>query len=280
LNFSFIKHYEDKIKHEIEDRSSVNPWNYPDAAIITMFLAFIVGIALALPFKILKEKEVTLSMLGPRQELINQILSLTTEKDNLKDSLLKEREQLGKIEQSLGQKVEEGQVLMEKYGETSLLAGTRGIQGPGIILKLEESNDTIPIGEDLTPYLIHQEDLLNITNELWAAGAEAMAIRSGDTIERIVTTTAIRCVGPVVNVNNQPMAPPFEILTIGNPQGLRQALEGPGRVLQPLAFFNIKYTLTEQANIVLPPYSGAINTRFAKSTEEPANKQPSNEGGN
>jgi uncharacterized protein YlxW (UPF0749 family) len=154
------------------------------------------------------------------------------------------------------------------------------VQGPGIILRLEESNDSIPLGEDLAPYLIHQEDLLNITNELWAAGAEAMAIRSGDTLERIVTTTAIRCVGPVVNVNNQPMAPPFEILTIGNPQGLHQVLEGPGGVLQPLAFFNIKYTITEQANIVLPPYSGAINIRFTKPAEESVNSEPANKEGN
>ena len=250
-----------------EKRNVVNPWDYPDAAIITMVLALIVGVALSLPFKILKEKEVKPFMLGPRQELINQILSLTAEKDGLKDALLNEREQLGKLEQSLGQKVEEGELLMEKYHETSLLAGTRAVRGEGIILKLEESDETVPTGEELSPYLIHQEDLLNITNELWAAGAEAMAIRSGDTIERVVTSTAIRCVGPVVNVNNQAMAPPFEIIAIGNPSGLRQALEGPGRVLAPLAFFNISYSIIEYSDLVLPPYSGAISTRFTMATE-------------
>lgn len=241
---------------------------HPEIVIIILIFALIIGLILSLPFKVLKEKEVKSFMLGPRQDLINQVLALSEEKDELKDALMKEREQLGELEQSLGQKEMEGKLLMERFRDASLLAGLRAVNGKGIILRLEESNENIPAGEEIAPYLIHHEDLLNITNELWAAGTEAMAIRSGETIERIVVSTAIRCAGPVVHVNNQPMTPPFEILAIGDPLKLRQTLEGPGRVLQPLAFFRISYSIEESDNISLPPYSGAISTQFTTPAED------------
>lgn len=245
-------------------------WQHPEIVIIILILAFLIGLILSLPFKILKEKESRSYILGPRQDLINQILALSEEKDELKDALMKEREQLGSLEQSLGKKEKEGKLLLQRFRDASLLAGVRAVSGKGIILRLEESDDNIPSGEEIAPYLIHHEDLLNITNELWAAGAEAMAIRSHETIERIVVSTAIRCAGPVVNINNQPMSPPFEILAIGDPKGLRQALEGPGRVLQPLEFFRISYSIEESESITLPPYSGAIITRFTQPADDSA----------
>lgn len=241
---------------------------HPEIVIIILIFALFIGLILSFPFKVLKEKETKSFMLGPRQDLINQILSLSEEKDDLKDALMKEREQLGELEQSLGKKEKESKLLLNRFRDASLLAGVRAVSGRGIILRLEESTENIPSGEEVAPYLIHHEDLLNITNELWAAGTEAMAIRSGETIERIVVSTAIRCAGPVVNVNNQPMTPPFEILAIGDPLKLRQTLEGPGRVLQPLAFFRISYTIEDSDNITLPPYSGAISTQFTTPAED------------
>jgi uncharacterized protein YlxW (UPF0749 family) len=257
-------------------------WRNTETIVVAMILALLAGVFLAIPFKILNSMQQNAEdkanpanqagrmsfIYAPRQELISTIITLTDEKDNLKDSLMKERDQLGKLEKSMGQMEVESETLLESYRDASILAGLRGVKGQGIILRLEEAKEPIPAGEEVNPYLIHQEDLLNITNELWAAGAEAMAIRSSDKIERIVTTTAIRCVGPVVLVNNQPMAPPFEILTIGDPLILRQSLEGPGRVLQPLSYFNITYTIEDSQEITIPPFSGAIRTDFIELTEE------------
>jgi uncharacterized protein YlxW (UPF0749 family) len=263
--FSFNDLSHKKILPKLMDDSLIHPDEFP---VIAFILAFIVGTTLSIPFKMIKEKEVTPSMLGPRQELINQIVMLSNEKDELKDALAKEREHSGKLEESYGQKEQERELLLERFREAALLAGLRGVKGRGIILHLAEVGDISPSSSDMSLYLIHQEDLLNITNELWAAGAEAMAIGSGNKLERIVTTTAIRCVGPVVQVNNQSMAPPYEILAIGDPQQLRDALQMPGGVLQPLKYFQITYFIEEKDEIILPPYSGVISTTYTQPLEE------------
>ena len=244
-------------------------WHLIEFSAATLMLAFLVGFSLSLPFNLIKKKEVKPSMLGSRLELITQIMSLTKEKDDLKDALTKEREQLGVLEESLGQKEKERELVLGRFREASLLAGLRAVKGAGIVLTLAESNEGVPKNEEeVSSYLIHQEDLLNITNELWAAGAEALAIKSGNTFERIVASTAIRCVGPVVQVNNQAMAPPFEILAIGDPQRLRQSLEMPGGVLQPLTYFKITYMIEEKSEIIIPPYSGAVGMNYAQPVEE------------
>jgi len=264
--FPFTEFKHKKIWPRLADDRLIHPAEFP---LIAFILAFFVGMTLSIPFKMIKEREVKPSMLGSRQELINQIVTLSNEKDDLKDALGKEREQLGKLDESLGKKEQERELLLDRFREASLLAGLRGVKGKGIILHLAETNESIPSTTDISLYLIHQEDLLNITNELWAAGAEAMAIKSGDKIERIVATTAIRCVGPVVRVNNQSMAPPYEILTIGDPRQLREALDMPGGVLQPLQFFRITYSIEEKDEIILPPYSGVISSQYTQPLEEP-----------
>ena len=65
-------------------------------------------------------------------------------------------------------------------------------------------------------YIIHDDDLLRVINELRAAGAEAIAING----ERIVAMSEIRCAGPTLSVNNNRSAPPYEIKAIGNPNNL------------------------------------------------------------
>lgn len=264
--FPFTEFKHKKIWPRLANDRLVHPAEFP---LIAFILAFLVGMTLSIPFKMIKEKEVKPSMLGSRQELINEIINLTKEKDELKDALAKEREQLGKLDESLGKKEQERELLLKRFREASLLAGLRAVKGKGIVLRLSESGTSgASSGTDVSLYLIHQEDLLNITNELWAAGAEAMAIKSGDKIERIIATTAIRCVGPVVQVNNQSMAPPFEILAIGNPHQLKEALQMPGGVLQPLQFFGINYTIEEKDELILPPFSGVISSHYTQPLEE------------
>ena len=67
-------------------------------------------------------------------------------------------------------------------------------------------------------YIIHDEDLLRVLNELCAAGAEAISIND----QRIVATTEVRCAGPTVSVNNVRSAPPYVIKAIGNPKKFDQ----------------------------------------------------------
>ena len=136
-----------------------------------------------------------------------------------------------------------------------LLSGTTDVQGEGIVITLEDGITS--------EALVHDSDVLTLVNELRLAGAEAISVNN----QRIITTSAIRCVGPVIQVNYQKVAAPFEIKAIGNAQYLESALTIKNGVVDVLKGYGLKVTLTRQTNVSIPKYEGALSFNFAKQGE-------------
>lgn len=84
-------------------------------------------------------------------------------------------------------------------------AGLCAVEGPGIMVTLNDSKQKVKLGDNQNLYIVHDEDLLRVINELRAAGAEAIAIND----QRLVSRSEIRCVGPTVTVNGKMFGPPF-----------------------------------------------------------------------
>lgn len=145
---------------------------------------------------------------------------------------------------------------MKKEIQTlGLLSGTTDVQGEGITIVLEDG---------LTAdSLVHDSDVLTLVNELKLAGAEAISVND----QRIITTSAIRCVGPVIQVNYQKVAAPFKIKAIGNAQYLESALTIKNGVVDVLKGYGLKVTLTRETNVSIPKYEGALSFEFAKQGE-------------
>ena len=118
-------------------------------------------------------------------------------------------------------------------------AGDIALEGKGIRLVLDDSKISTKPGENPNLYIIHEDDLLRVVNELRAAGAEAIAING----ERIVAMSEIRCAGPTLSVNNNRSAPPYEVVAIGNPNNLESALKLRGGVLENFTFFSLLFVL-------------------------------------
>ena len=68
--------------------------------------------------------------------------------------------------------------------------------------------------------VVHQGDVQAVVNALWAGGAEAMSIMN----VRVLTTSAVRCVGNTLLLHGRVYSPPFKIVAIGDPAALQQAL--------------------------------------------------------
>ena len=62
-----------------------------------------------------------------------------------------------------------------------------------------------------------------VVNALWAGGAEAMTIMG----VRVISTSAVRCVGNTLLLHGRVYSPPFVITAIGDPSAMQQALENP-----------------------------------------------------
>jgi uncharacterized protein YlxW (UPF0749 family) len=139
-------------------------------------------------------------------------------------------------------------------------AGLIPVQGPGIIVTIDDSKRPTKPGENPNLYLIHDDDILKVINELWAAGAEAISINE----QRLVASSEIRCAGPTLSVNNTRYSPPYEIRAIGEAQTLENALRMRGGVMETLQFWGIQVAVKSQDVINIPAYKGTFRFDYAK----------------
>lgn len=144
------------------------------------------------------------------------------------------------------------------------LAGLTSVQGPGVRITLDDSKQASKIGENANLYIIHDEDVLKVINELRASGAEAIAINE----QRLIATSEIRCVGPTLLVNDVRYSPPYEIIAIGDPKTMESALKLRGGVAETLKFYGIEIQIRKDDHITIPSYKGNFHFDIAKPVEE------------
>jgi uncharacterized protein YlxW (UPF0749 family) len=151
----------------------------------------------------------------------------------------------------------------EIYGKElrkfSAYAGLISMNGPGVSVTIDDSKLQSKPGDNPNLYIIHDDDLLKVINELRAAGAEALSINE----QRIIATSEVRCAGPTVSVNNVRSSPPYIIKAIGNPQTLDASLKMRGGVVETLKFWGIQVHSSVEESIVVPAYKGAFTFDYA-----------------
>ncbi len=171
-----------------------------------------------------------------------------TKLNALYDSAEKELEQVTK---DSANKSDETKQLEEQLSELNRLCGYTDITGKGLIITLRDAD---PSENDSSDSIVHDLDLIDVVNELFNAGAEAVSIND----QRILSTTAINCNGNVVRINNEKIAVPFVIKAIGSPEGLYGTLFRPDGYLDLMKNANIKIEFEKKENndLVIPKYTG------------------------
>ncbi|MGB8404049.1 MAG: DUF881 domain-containing protein [Mycobacterium sp.] len=101
----------------------------------------------------------------------------------------------------------------------SILIGTVAATGPGVRITIE----------DIAPG-VSAETMLDVVNELRAAGAEAIQIGQGDQQPaiRVGVDTWVAGTPGALAIDNVTMNPPYSILAIGDPPTLAAAMNIPG----------------------------------------------------
>jgi uncharacterized protein YlxW (UPF0749 family) len=74
---------------------------------------------------------------------------------------------------------------------------------------------------NVNDYVVHEQDLEGVINALWAGGAEVMMIQD----QRVLPTTAVRCIGNVLLVEGKQYAPPYVIKAIGPVDAMEESLD-------------------------------------------------------
>ncbi len=144
------------------------------------------------------------------------------------------------------------------------LAGLTPVSGPGVRVTITDSNRPLRPGEDPNLVLIHYSDVHAVVATLFAAGAEAVAVNQ----DRIAGTTGISCVGTTILCNARRLAPPYQIDAIGDPAGLRAAVNARGGILNELRAFDFPVTVELEREIRLPAYTGTFVHQFARPVDK------------
>lgn len=147
----------------------------------------------------------------------------------------------------------------EEIKKNQKLLGLTDVFGQGLIIKLDENRD-VDSSEvlNINGYLVHEEDLLYIVNELYNAGADAVSIND----ERVVSTTSILCDGNIIRVNGEMIGVPITIKAIGYPERLDGALTRPGGYLEVMANDGVIVTVERSEDISISKYNGVYGYEY------------------
>jgi uncharacterized protein YlxW (UPF0749 family) len=102
--------------------------------------------------------------------------------------------------------------------------GLAEITGPGIRVTLDDAPPGLdtnrPGGLGPDDLVVHQQDVQGVVNALWRAGAEGVQVMD----QRLVGTSAVRCVGNTLILQGRVYSPPFVSTGVGDPDTLSRAL--------------------------------------------------------
>ena len=150
------------------------------------------------------------------------------------------------------------------------VAGLTAVSGTGLTVSLDDAPRSArsrplpagipaPTADDL---VVHQQDVQAVLNGLRSGGASALTVMG----QRVISTTAVRCVGNTLLVSGQVYSPPFVLKAVGDPQELRAALEAEPGVqiyLQYVNAYGLRLDVTTDSAMKLPAYSGAVGLSHA-----------------
>lgn len=151
-------------------------------------------------------------------------------------------------------------------------AGTQKLSGEAISVTL---NDAPPDATAKLPgypepqpdYLvIHQQDLQAVVNALWLSGAKGIKVMD----QRLISTSAVRCVGNTLILQGRVYSPPYKITAVGDPEKMQKALAASPAIQNYMVYVNVYglgWKVTEDGTVTLPGYSGTVDLQYAKPVE-------------
>jgi uncharacterized protein YlxW (UPF0749 family) len=154
--------------------------------------------------------------------------------------------------------------LNQQLQEMRTLAGLTTLEGPGVVVELNDSTRPPRPGDDPNKTILHYSDIAAVVSELWAAGAEAVALNG----ERIVSSTGVNCVGTTILCNTKRMAPPYIITAIGEPARLLALLKRPGGSVELLTAFDFPVRIASSSRVVVPAYRGTFRFEHTSPIEK------------
>ncbi|KNZ68620.1 hypothetical protein Tfer_2794 [Thermincola ferriacetica] len=203
-----------------------------------------------------------------QQALLNDLSSQSTETltamaKNLNQKhyqLIREvwdlRTQQKRLESSVSEEKTLAETMQIEIDKLNIANGLSPVEGPGIILIIPENNSDA----------FFYQNMIDIINELWNAGAEAVAVNG----IRVTNHTSILPADEFsgILVNGTKITYPYEVSAIGEPSTLNNGISIPQGIVENLRnFYKIPLEIKQVERMELPA-AKPINFKYAKPVKE------------
>ncbi|MEU6823953.1 DUF881 domain-containing protein [Streptomyces atriruber] len=151
-------------------------------------------------------------------------------------------------------------------------AGTKKLSGKAVSVTLADAppNATAKLPGYPEPQpndlVIHQQDLQAVVNALWKGGAEGIKVMD----QRLISTSAVRCVGNTLILQGRVYSPPYKVTAVGDPDKLKNALAASPEIQNYMLYVNaygLGWKVDDDGAVTLPGYSGTVDLHYAKPVE-------------
>lgn len=213
--------------------------------------ALILTMVMFTQFKTVDETDITAIETMRETELRAELASWKEKYEEIETKIAEVDSKITEYRKELDDNANSSTVLQEEVKEAETYLGYTSLQGQGIIVTLKDKGDKI----------VNYSHLLQLVNELNAAGAEAISIND----ERIVSMSEIVTVkDKIVTINERKVAGPFTVKAIGDKKYFESALSIKGGYIDLMNAAEIDVSYTVEDNIVVPAYEGEQKFEYAK----------------
>ncbi|WP_306419225.1 DUF881 domain-containing protein [Alteribacter natronophilus] len=219
--------------------------------VILSFVLLFTGFILAFSFQLTMESRSSADFSSQPEvedELRNQIIMQQEANRELTEELRSLQSELSLAEEETAASERRYFNLVEDMDKLRMLTGEVAVQGEGIEVRLDDA-DYVPEDQHANSFIVHEEHVQRVIDELFVSGAEAVAVNG----RRINHQSYIQCIGPVIEIDGDRSFAPFVITAIGDSEQLELALNLNGGVRDRLVSENVEVRIQKQNNIILDP---------------------------
>ena len=231
-------------------------------SIILGIMCFLLTCGIFIQIKTVNDSGTEVAKTTTENELRDSVLSMKEKYENAYKTLQNKETELNSLIESTTTNDSNSLALSEKLSSINSILGFSSLQGEGLIITVTDG-DVPSNAIDVSSYIVHDETLRMIVNSLYNAGAEAVSING----ERIISTTAITCIGNTIKVNDEKVSSPFEIKAIGSKEGLYGGVTISGGYLYNIAAMGVEVEVEKSDSVIVEAYSGIYQFEYASKAE-------------
>ncbi|CAN7439693.1 MULTISPECIES: DUF881 domain-containing protein [unclassified Rossellomorea] len=224
--------------------------------VVLSLVCLVLGFILAFSFSLAntEQKELgsrTNGQWKQEETLRDQILEYQQKNNRLQEKLYEKQEKVGNMEKEFSKEKQIYFNLAEDAEKYRMYLGKTKVKGPGVTVTLSDAKYD-PEEENANNYIVHEHHVFKVINELYIAGASAVAING----QRLKHDSYILCNGPVIQIDGIEYPAPFKITAIGDPEVLSSAMNITGGVKDQLVNENIIFEMKKENSVILEPTIG------------------------